>query len=179
MLDSNSQRASFVDARVPISRARRFAAISLLVAMSFGVAVNSHGAGATTSPTDVAEEKTMQNAKALRHDIDVRYQQLKDSGRLVTNGNGRNMITDVLAKYIKPGMRWDSAKRLLEGAGFTVFRIGEHMMYPRGSYAVIDFYERLLLGKVSISAVVQLNVGPSESESTVESVEADIVVSIL
>jgi hypothetical protein len=98
----------------------------------------------------------VQRGKQLRADIDTSYQKLVDTKTLKVQGQGVNLITDMVIKYIPIGTSFDDAKEILRAAGFTVEPPSKNPLYPDESdeyqvAASIDGYQtQLFFSKTSI-----------------------------
>jgi hypothetical protein len=113
--------------------------------------------------------------KQLRKAIDETYKKLADAKALKSMGNGRNIITDTVVKYIPIGTSFDDAEAILRAAGFEV---GKRDMNPiihndYGVYSKINHYKLTLpFGNTSVSVFLQ----PKNKDdwSVVQGLEADI-----
>ena len=91
-------------------------------------------------------------------------------------GNGRNIITDIVIKYIPIGTSFDDAEAILRAAGFKVSPREQnpifHDLYEVN--AVIDQYVTALFGNTSINVVLR----PKNKDdwSAVQSLEAEITI---
>jgi hypothetical protein len=116
-----------------------------------------------------------QRGKQLRKAIDEVYEKLADAKTLKSMGNGRNIITDVVIKYIPIGISFDDAEAILRAAGFKVGPRGRnpifHDLYEVD--AVIDQYVPTLFGNTSID--VSLEPTSSNDWHTVKNITAEII----
>jgi hypothetical protein len=101
----------------------------------------------------------LQAGRNLRAAIERDMKSSRKPASCARTAKGRNFITDVVEKYIQPGMTWRNAKATLEAAGFEVGEIGEHPLFRHGVYANIESYDGsfITLTSVSVDAAVQLD----------------------
>lgn len=134
--------------------------------------------GATTDQkkeTKMLEARDLQaRGKELRKAIDDVYKKLSEANAIKTMGNGRNLITDVVVKYIPIGSSFDEAETVLRVAGFNVGPRGNNPVFPNyfSATGVIDQYVPTLFGKTSIS--VSLEPASKSDWTVVRSITAEI-----
>lgn len=66
--------------------------------------------------------------KALRAAIDIRFNELRESGAITGGSSHKNLIRDTVISHIQIGCNFDEAESILKSAGFSVGERGE--MYP-------------------------------------------------
>jgi hypothetical protein len=128
---------------------------------------------------DCVDTSVLQLGQCLRAAIDARYKLLKETRQLSQSSHGRNSITDVVEKYVRPGMRLENTKAILQAAGFRVGEIGEHVLYPHGIYAEIKPYDDLgFFRNSSVGVAIQFDT-ERKDERIVRSIEASIFLTSL
>jgi len=121
--------------------------------------------------------------RQLRAEIDDVYKKLSAANAIKNNGRGRNLITDVVKKYIPVGTSFDQAEAVLRAAGFAVpphrpnphVTDGNPLQYIVA--ATIDHYVPTYFGKTSIE--VDLYPRAPNDYSVVQDITAEITRTLL
>lgn len=71
-----------------------------------------------------------QRGQDLRREIDAHYEKLLDSKTLKIQGQGVNVITDLVAKYLSIGMPMEDAFAILRAAGFKIESNSKNPRFP-------------------------------------------------
>lgn len=91
----------------------------LLASVAFPVQSNAIGQK-SASPTAATSMTTQQRGDHLRIDLQEKYASLEKSQLLKMPHQGRNLVTDIVAKYIPAGTTFDDAEAVLRAGGFKV-----------------------------------------------------------
>ena len=132
-----------------------------------------HEATAGQEKDMIKSEELEIRGKQLRKAIDETYERLADAKALKSMGNGRNIITYVVLKYIPIGTSFDDAEAILRAAGFEV---GKRTMNHANQYEVfseINHY-KLTLPFGNTSVYVVLFPRNKDDWSTVQNLKAAI-----
>jgi hypothetical protein len=113
--------------------------------------------------------------RLLRTEIDKEYQARKGAGALKELGSGVNDFSPTVLRFIPIGTTFDEAEETLREAGFTVGPREQTGLYPYTYvHAVIEYYDRSILGKVRLG--VFLMPKNKDDWTAVTGVIAEIVV---
>jgi len=154
-------------------------AVGLAVLTSLTAAA-THGRDANAQLVDRGREMPAvdieKRGKELRREIDKAYRGLVETGQLKNQGVGRNLITDVVARYIPPGTSFLQAEEILRAAGFAVeARVPNNYLPEAERYderATIDNYVPMTIGKTSVT--VLLRPRSANDYSVVQSIVAEV-----
>lgn len=117
-----------------------------------------------------------QQGKSLRAELDKHYQKLINTKTLQAQGQGVNIITDIVLKYISVDSTTNDAQKILIGAGFSVAQLSRNPLFfeegdPFFIAASIDAYRsELFYSKTSID--VYLYPHPSDSFKKIKRIKA-------
>ncbi|MGV7206424.1 hypothetical protein ACLB1G_01045 [Oxalobacteraceae bacterium A2-2] len=122
------------------------------------------------------EKSDKETGRELRRAINDAYDGMKRRGELKSAGNGRNRITEVIAKFIPAGTPFNKAEDILRQAGFNIGPREESRFIPGqfGTVCSINYFEKLLFGRVDVH--VTLRPINQNDWRLVDSLEAEITV---
>jgi hypothetical protein len=126
-------------------------------------------------------ENDMKLGKQLRAEIEQVYAERKAAGSLKSMGRGRNIVTDMVVKYIPIGISFDEAEAILRAAGC---KVGPRPNTGHDTLAYDDdVIARLFLASSFLVSATEFFVGLSPKSvgdyGTVDKLEADIVITFL